>query len=102
METELESYEKFVGSILRPTNFKDLKEPLHYKSLTIEVYRPQLTETIVLDDIYPFYTVYDICTNIYSKMEEKEEFHPSYQSLLIPMSSGKYKNFMCIFNPNKA
>jgi hypothetical protein len=80
-----ESYEDFVGQILRPTNLSTLKDPVAYEKVSILIHRnadgePQELE---FDDIYPFHTVADLSTQIYATMELKEEFHPQNQCLLL-------------------
>jgi hypothetical protein len=88
-----ESYEDFVGQILRPTNLNSLKEPVEYEKISILVHRnaddpPQ--EIGEFQDIYPFHTVAELSTQIYSTMGLKEEFHPQNQCLLLESGSSFY------------
>ena len=88
-----ESYEDFVGQILRPTNLNSLKEPVEYEKISILVHRnaedpPQ--EIGEFQDIYPFHTVAELSTQIYSTMGLKEEFHPQNQCLLLESGSNFY------------
>ena len=90
-----ESYEDFVGQILRPTNLNDLKDPIRYEKVSVLIHRNAdgpassgmgeqgPSDELEFEDIYPFNTVADLSTQIYTSMSLKEEFHPQNQCLLI-------------------
>jgi len=86
-----ESYEDFVGQILRPTNLNSLKDPVSYEKVSILIHRnsqdPSPTDELEFKDIYPFNTVADLSTQIYTAMDLKEEFHPQNQCLLLESGS---------------
>jgi hypothetical protein len=73
-----ESYEDFVGQILRPTNLSNLKDPVAYEKVSIMIHRNDQgpSDELEFEDVYPFNTVADLSTQIYTSMELKEEFHP--------------------------
>jgi len=96
------SYEEFVKQILRPTNFTSLKDPA---SSTVQILlftnpnSSEPTETFELDSLYPFQTISDLCTSIYIKKDERDEFHPDNLCLLRPSSTpNKYVHFQYVFN----
>jgi len=98
-----ESYEDLVGQILRPTSLSELKDPIRYEKVSILVHRDPLNEESVdeleFENIYPFYTVADLCTQIYIAKEEKEEFHPQNQCLLIESASlNKFYHLKYLFD----
>uniref|UniRef100_A0A6C0DN38 Uncharacterized protein n=1 Tax=viral metagenome TaxID=1070528 RepID=A0A6C0DN38_9ZZZZ len=81
------TYAEFVSQILRPTNLESLAET--HPNYRIRIFRspssPDPTEELILDDFFPFYTIEDLSTWIYAKMDQKEEYHPYNQCLLIPV-----------------
>ena len=98
-----ESYEDFVSQILRPTNLENLKEPIEFQQVNILVYRensdePNDEESLEFDNIYPFYTVADLSTLIYQVKEEREEYHPQNQCLLIKSPTNKYIHLRYIYD----
>ena len=98
-----ESYEDFVSQILRPTNLENLKEPIEFQQVNILVYRensdePTEEESLEFDNIYPFYTVADLSTLIYQVKEEREEYHPQNQCLLIKSPTNKYIHLRYIYD----
>jgi hypothetical protein len=98
-----ESYEDLVGQILRPTSLTDLKDPIKYEKVSILVYRDssseQHSDELEFENIYPFYTIADLSTQIYIAMDEKEEFHPQNQCLLVEsISTNKFYNFKYLFD----
>ena len=60
-----------------------------YPNVTPRVYlftsKDEEPEELILDELYPFMTVQDIKTLIYIKKNKEEQFHPIFQSLLVPM-----------------
>ena len=96
-----ESYEDFLGQILRPMNSPSLKYPVVYDSVRIEVYRNPLTqepsEEFEFDDIYPFHTLSDLSVKLYKLMEFSEDYHPSHQCYLLPTKDGKYTHIQYLF-----
>ena len=101
-----ESYEDLVGQILRPTSLSDLKDPIRYEKISVLVYRDssskEPSDELEFENIYPFYTVADLSTQIYIAMEEKEEFHPQNQCLLLETSVIKnmFFHLRYLFNKN--
>ena len=97
-----ESYEDLVGQILRPTSLNELKDPIQYEKVSIFVHRDpndeEAVEELEFENIYPFYTVADLSTQIYIAKEEKEEFHPQNQCLLIESASGKFFHLKYLFD----
>ena len=98
-----ESYEDLVGQILRPTSLSELKDPIRYEKVSVLVYRDASTnepsDELEFENIYPFYTVADLSTQIYIAMEEKEEFHPKHQCLLVETANeNKFINMTYLFN----
>ena len=94
-----ESYEDFVGQILRPTNLNDLKDPIRYEKVSILIHRngEGPSDELEFEDIYPFNTVADLSTQIYTSMGLKEEFHPQNQCLLLE-SGSKFIHLKYIFD----
>jgi hypothetical protein len=92
-----ETYEEFVGQILRPTNLSSLKEPFEYDGIRVLVYRnpniPEPTESIELTELFPFNTIYDLQSLIYVKSGQKDQFHPQNQCILQDYTVGKTKNY---------
>jgi hypothetical protein len=104
MAEPTESYEDFVSQILRPTNLSSLKLPVKFESVNILIYREgieQSSEELNLENIYPFYTVSDLSTMIYILNNEKDEFHPQNQCLLIKTATGKFTNLRYIYKNTK-
>ena len=99
MASAQESYEDFVGQILRPTNLDNLKYPVAYEKVSIMIHRSDQgpTDELEFEDIYPFNTVADLSTQIYTTMELKEEFHPQNQCLLLE-SGSKFIHLKYIFD----
>ena len=97
-----ESYEDLVGQILRPTSLNELKDPIRYEKVSIFVHRDpndeEAVEELEFENIYPFYTVADLATQIYIAKEEKEEFHPQNQCLLIESASEKFFHLKYLFD----
>ena len=102
MAEPTESYEDFVSQILRPTNISNLKSPVKFEKVSIIVYKDGAEEELEFENIYPFYTVSDLSTMIYSLKESKEEFHPQNQCLLIKTVTGKFINLKYLFNKTNA
>ena len=102
MATAKESYEDFVGQILRPTNLSSLKYPIAYEKVSVLIHRNAEGPNAELEfeDVYPFNTVADLSTQIYTSMSLKEEFHPQNQCLLL-QSGSKYIHIKYIFDKTK-
>ena len=93
MAAQAESYEDFVGQILRPTNLKNLKDPINYEKVSVLIYRNsqdenEASDELEFENIYPFYTIADMKTKIYMTKDSKEEFHPQNQCLLLKTTAG--------------
>ena len=93
MAAAADSYELFVSQILRPTNLTSLKDPVGDTVIQVEVYTDPSTttpsQTFLFDDLYPFQTVADLQTRIYSESGSLDEFHPQNQCLLKPSWQAK-------------
>ena len=94
------TYEEFLKEILRPTNLSSLKDHVasasalaseaeaeaEASSINILVFTnpnsSEPTREIVIDNLYPFQTVADLCTRIYIESGERDEYHPENQCLL--------------------
>jgi hypothetical protein len=106
----MENYESFVSQILRPPLLTSLKDPFDYESILVHVYRNPLsadpTETLTLENLYPFNTIYDLQTAIYHAAAElgadqQEEFHPQFQCLMQKYTiagEARFFNFLFLFN----
>ena len=69
-----------------PRYLKTLREPFEGKSLEIILFSSPTDpgQKIILNDFYPFQTVQEIKTKIFTKMNQPQ-FHPYHQCLLIPL-----------------
>jgi hypothetical protein len=69
-----------------PQYLKSLREPFEGKRLKIMLFSSPTDpgQSIMLDTFYPFQTVQEIKTMIFTKMGEPQ-FHPYYQSLMLPL-----------------
>lgn len=89
---------EFIDSILRPpilTTFrKDVKIRVKIQG------REGTVEEFILDDLYPFHTIGDLCTRIYVEKGERDEFHPANLCILEPFGTvqDKYIHLQYIFN----
>ena len=93
---EESSYVDFVDHILRPPVLTTLRNPS--QNIRVKIQRPDGAEEFVLDDIYPFHTVADLCTRIYVEKGERDEYHPRNQCILLQDRSGRYIHLQYIFN----
>ena len=92
------AYDEFVSQILRPTNFVSLKEPIGDVSVTVLVFRnPEdrttPSNTFTIDNLYPFQTVSELSTRIYSESGLKDEFHPENQCMMLKISDDPTNNY---------
>jgi hypothetical protein len=87
MAEQAEAYQEFVGQILRQTNYTNLKDPVKYEMVRILIHRNSQSDEpddeLEFENIFPFYTIADLSTQIYTTMDLKEEFHPQNQCLLL-------------------
>ena len=69
-----------------PRYLKTLREPFEEKSIQIILFSSPTNpgQKIMLNDFYPFQTVQEIKTKIFTKMNQPQ-FHPYHQCLLIPL-----------------
>jgi hypothetical protein len=94
---EESSYIEFVDSILRPPVLTTLRNPS--QNIRVKIQRPdQSVDEFVVDDIYPFHTVADLCSRIYVEKGERDEYHPRNQCLLLQDRTGRYTHLQYIFN----
>lgn len=99
-----DTYETFVSQILRPTILSNLKEPVRYEKVSVLIYRRgEIEQELEYEHIFPFYTVADLSTQIYISMDQKEEFHPQNQCLLLESSTspGKFIHLPYVFGKDK-
>jgi hypothetical protein len=106
MAAQAESYEDFVGQILRPTNLKNLKDPINYEKVSVLIYRNsqddnEASDELEFENIYPFYTIADLKTKIYMTNDSKEEFHPQNQCLLLKTKDG-FIHLQYLFDKQKS
>ena len=97
---ETESYETFIGDVLRPKIFNELREPSMTKPIRILVFENsnQPTREFVFKDLYPFETVSDLCTRIYKESDKRDEYHPHNLCLLMKDRGGTgFKHFLYSF-----
>jgi len=83
-------YEGFVERVLRPKLLDTFKAPTQRIRIKIIKDMPSTdsdvvaSEEIVIDNLYPIHTIYDLCTRIYIEKERRDEYHPVNQCLLYP------------------
>jgi hypothetical protein len=94
------SYAEFIDAILRPPVLSSFRS--EHQRIRVKVQRSaeETSEEFVLEDIYPFHTVGDLCTRIYAEKGERDEFHPMNQCLLEPFPAvkDKYLHLQYVFN----
>lgn len=94
------SYAEFIDAILRPPVLSSFRS--EHQRIRVKVQRSaeDTSEEFVLEDIYPFHTVGDLCTRIYTEKGERDEFHPINQCLLEPFPAvkDKYLHLQYVFN----
>lgn len=83
-ETALSS---ITQNLFNPTFLKSFRDPFQEPYPVVYLYESPLEEPeeIELHELYPFLTIQDIKTHIYIKKGKDEKYHPSKQTLLIPM-----------------
>lgn len=95
-------YEEFVEQVLRPKLLDTLKTANQTIQINVFKEMPPMpsvspvspmspaegdaepSETFTFTDIYPFHTIYDLCTRIYIEKGQRDEYHPMNQCLLYP------------------
>jgi hypothetical protein len=84
--TDPEKYDVFVSQILRPTNINSFRSETHNIQVLFHENSSDpdaVTDELVFDDIYPFYTIADLMVRIYSEKGNDLIFHPQNQALLL-------------------
>ena len=84
-------YEEFVEQVLRPKILDTFKTA--DQSIEIKIFKEmppsesdgEPAETFTFTDLYPFHTIYDLCTRIYIEKAQRDEYHPMNQCLLYPV-----------------
>ena len=91
------SYGDFIDTIIRPPILTSFRKD---QVVRVKVQgREGTVEEFVLDDIYPFHTVGDLCTRIYIEKGERDEFHPINQCILEPTAvKDRFIHLQYIFN----
>lgn len=91
------SYGDFIDTIIRPPILTSFRKD---QVVRVKVQgREGTVEEFVLDDIYPFHTVGDLCTRIYIEKGERDEFHPVNQCILEPTAvKDRFIHLQYIFN----
>lgn len=93
------SYGEFIDKIIRPPILSSFRS--EHQRIRVEVQGSSGTvEEFTIDDIYPFHTIGDLCTRIYTEKGERDEFHPINQCLMEPSLAvkGKLLHLQYIFN----
>lgn len=89
-ETQLSSDKPLTSllqNIFNPTFLEDFRKPFEqFPVVYIYHSADSEPEELVLDEIYPFMTVQDLKTYIYLLKGKALEYHPSFQSLLVPLT----------------
>jgi len=79
----------FLDRFFRPQFIESFQSPLQGdQTVRVTIFRsPDEENPTILDlnDLYPFMTIQDIKTRIYMEMNEQAVFHPTFQSLQIPV-----------------
>lgn len=93
------SYGEFIDKIIRPpilTSFRSERQTIR----VLVQGSGGAVDEFVIDDVYPFHTVGDLCTRIYSEKGERDEYHPINLCLLEPSTAIKdrYTHLQYIFN----
>jgi hypothetical protein len=93
------TYGGFIKDILHPRIFSNLKDPYGSINIVINVMRNPRelvpTETLTINNMYPFQTLADLCTRIYVESGTNDEFHPENQCLLKRYKDAKTtRNFL--------
>jgi hypothetical protein len=91
------SYGDFIDTIIRPPILTTFRKD---QVVRVKVQgREGTVEEFVLDDMYPFHTVGDLCTRIYIEKGERDEFHPVNQCILISSAQkDKFIHLQYLFN----
>ena len=92
------SYGEFIDKIIRPPILSSFRN--EHQRIRVHVQGSSGTvEEFIIYDIYPFHTVGDLCTRIYTEKGERDEFHPTNQCLMEPSPvQGKFLHLQYIFN----
>ena len=93
------TYGGFIKDILHPRIFSNLKDPYGSINIVINVMRNPRelvpTETLTINNMYPFQSLADLCTRIYVESGTNDEFHPENQCLLKRYKDAKTtRNFL--------
>ena len=82
--TDPNDYQEIVSQILRPTIYSSLRDT----NFSVEVHFHEdpsdpnkVTDELVFDDLYPFYTVGDLMMKIYIEKGNTLKYHPQNQCL---------------------
>ena len=91
------SYGDFIDTIIRPPILTSFRKD---QVVRVKVQgREGTVEEFIIDDIYPFHTVGDLCTRIYIEKGERDEFHPTNQCILEPTAvKDRFIHLQYIFN----
>lgn len=91
------SYGDFIDTIIRPPILTSFRKD---QVVRVKVQgREGTVEELILDDMYPFHTVGDLCTRIYIEKGERDEFHPVNQCILEPSAvKDRFIHLQYIFN----
>jgi hypothetical protein len=86
-EAVQDTYEPFIERVLRPRLLDTFKAP--NQTIRIKIIKEMSddlapSEELVLTNLYPIHTIYDLCTRIYIEKDQREEYHPVNQCLLYP------------------
>jgi hypothetical protein len=93
------SYVEFIDTILRPPILTSFRSETQRIRVVVQG-ASAAEDEFILDDVYPFHTIGDLCTRIYTEKGERDEFHPINLCLLEPSTAikDKYIPLQYIFN----
>ncbi len=105
--TDPNDYQEIVSQILRPTIYSSLRDT----NFSVEIHfheNPsdpnEVTNELVFDDLYPFYTVGDLMMKIYMEQGKSLKFHPQNQCLLVAQTDEDleqgFSHFQYVFPDN--
>jgi hypothetical protein len=104
-EAVQDTYEPFIERVLRPKlldTFKAENQQIRIKIIRQPYEEGAEFEELLIDNLYPIHTIYDLCTQIYIKKGKTDEFNPINQCLLHPYYSDgvlRYLPFQYSFGP---
>ena len=74
-------------NLFTPKAMENFRVPTKNATIYIQKGKDSEPEELSIDVLYPFMTIQDIKTYIYISKDREEEYHPSFQALLIPLDA---------------